>query len=109
MSPETEAFITGGRARVVVQRQLGPPGRLVSRSKSGYRAQFPDHLVIFNAQVSVGGLTVWRGDLDLSLDERRRRTTRERERRSTPSGTKRARLSDSPAVGIEGRRAADLA
>jgi hypothetical protein len=53
----------------VVDRHLGPPGRLVSRSKSGYRMEFPDHLVVWNAQVFVGGETLWRGDLDLSVDE----------------------------------------
>ena len=53
----------------VLRRHLGPEGRLVSRTKSGYRSEFPDHLVIWNAQIHVGTETVYRGDLDLSVDE----------------------------------------
>jgi hypothetical protein len=73
MSPDTDAFIAGKRRMIdpnsVLQRHLGPEGRLISRTRSGYRSEFPDHLVIWNAQVWVGSETVYRGDLDLSVDE----------------------------------------
>jgi hypothetical protein len=53
----------------VVDRILGPPGRLIARSKSGFREEFPNHLAVFNAQIHIKGVTVWSGDLDLSRDE----------------------------------------
>jgi hypothetical protein len=45
------------------------PGRLISGSKSAYRDKYPNHTVIFNANIfcSKGG-KVWWGDLDLDVD-----------------------------------------
>ena len=48
---------------------LGYNGRLLSMSKSGYRNNHPDNLVIFNANVCVGTNNVWYGDLDVTLDK----------------------------------------
>ena len=49
---------------------LGPPGRLISWSKSSYREDNPDHVPVFNANVALSpAFKVWHGDLDLTLDE----------------------------------------
>jgi hypothetical protein len=48
---------------------LGPPGRLVGMSKTGYREQHPDHLAVFNTNVCFAAGKVWWGDVDLTLDE----------------------------------------
>lgn len=49
---------------------LGHRGRMISFSKSGYRARRPANAAIFKARVYVGEECVWYGDLDLTLDER---------------------------------------
>lgn len=44
-------------------------GRMISGSKSGYREKYPDHLVVFNANIVTESRgKVWYGDLDLTLD-----------------------------------------
>lgn len=44
-------------------------GRMISGSKSGYRQRFPDHFVLFNANIVIESRgKVWYGDLDLTLD-----------------------------------------
>lgn len=54
----------------LVRLLLGPAGRMIAGSKSGYRKCFPKNLVVFNARVSLDGQgQVWRGDLDLTRDE----------------------------------------
>lgn len=54
----------------LVRLLLGPTGRMIAGSKSGYRKCFPKNLVVFNARVSLDGQgQVWRGDLDLTRDE----------------------------------------
>lgn len=46
-----------------------PLGRMLSLSKSGYRQRFPDHLVVFNANIfTKSGTKIWHGDLDITLD-----------------------------------------
>jgi hypothetical protein len=53
-----------------VDAALGHPSRLISWSKSGYRRQYPTHLVVFNAGAyTADGVEIWWGDLDLTLDE----------------------------------------
>jgi hypothetical protein len=53
-----------------VEATLGYSSRLISWSKSGYRRQYPTHLVVFNAGVyTADGVEIWWGDLDLTLDE----------------------------------------
>jgi hypothetical protein len=48
---------------------LGPPGRMISSSKSDYRRRHPDHLVAFNGRVlDRAGTRIWQGDLDVSAD-----------------------------------------
>ena len=53
----------------VILATLGPPGRMIGGSKTGYRHEHPDHLPIFNANVCLGAGKVWWGDLDLTVDE----------------------------------------
>ena len=51
---------------------LGHCARLVSGSKSLYRSNHPDHVVIFNANVfTKEDGKIWYGDIDLTLDEQR--------------------------------------
>lgn len=55
---------------VALAATLGPPGRLISWSKSGYSERHPSHVAIFNANVALSpAIKVWHGDLDLTLDE----------------------------------------
>jgi hypothetical protein len=69
--PKAEPPVSSaGRIAATLERLLGPQGRLISRSKSGYLDEtHRSHLVIFNAQISVDGESVYHGDLDLSVDE----------------------------------------
>lgn len=53
---------------------LGASGRMLSGSKSAYRDQYPDHIVVFNANIVIklesGGFDkVWYGDIDITIDE----------------------------------------
>jgi hypothetical protein len=44
-------------------------GRMISGSKSGYKERFPDHEVIFNANIVTKSRgKIWYGDIDLSID-----------------------------------------
>ena len=43
-------------------------GRMIGSSKSIYRYDNPDHLVVFNANLCTGKNKIWHGDLDLTLD-----------------------------------------
>ena len=45
---------------------LGMPGRMISNSKSGYKQNNPDNLVIFNANICTLNFKIWWGDLDLT-------------------------------------------
>jgi len=43
--------------------------RMISGSKSAYHNRYPDHLVIFNANVIIKSIgKIWYGDLDLTFD-----------------------------------------
>jgi hypothetical protein len=53
----------------VAEELLGPVGRMIATSKSRYRERFPDHAAVFNANVCLGSVKVWYGDLDLTNDE----------------------------------------
>lgn len=55
--------------RDAVMATLGPPNRLISTSKSGYRERHPGHVVVFNANACAGTGKLWHGDFDLTLDE----------------------------------------
>lgn len=54
-----------------VTRRLGlHHGRMISGSKSQYRRAHPDNIVVFNAALAdAEGNDLWRGDLDLTVDE----------------------------------------
>lgn len=43
-------------------------GRLISFSKSGYRSRFPNHDIIFNANIFTKSGKEFHGDLDLTVD-----------------------------------------
>ena len=47
-------------------KHLGFPGRMISASKSGYVKNFPDNLVIFNANVCTDEGKIWWGDIDVN-------------------------------------------
>jgi hypothetical protein len=53
----------------VISQTLGFPGRMISGSKSGYHKNYPNNLVIFNANVCTDRNKIWYGDLDLTLDK----------------------------------------
>jgi hypothetical protein len=57
------------QCQAVLAATLGPPGRMITPSKSAYRDSHPDHLVVFNANICLTGAKVWHGDLDLTADE----------------------------------------
>lgn len=43
---------------------------MISQTKSGYRRDHPDHVVIYNAALADDdGVHLWSGDLDLTVDE----------------------------------------
>jgi len=52
-------------------QHLGPMGRMLSLSKSGYRAKHPSNIAIFNANVCTLEGKQWYGDLDLTIDKNR--------------------------------------
>jgi hypothetical protein len=55
-----------------VEAILGPSGRLLSGSKSGYRRRHPDHEVHFNACLfGDDGTQLWFGDIDLTIETAR--------------------------------------
>jgi len=57
------------RHEAAILATVGPPGRMISGSKTGYRDAHLDHLPVFNANVCLGTSKVWWGDLDLTVDE----------------------------------------
>lgn len=52
-----------------LEQTLGHAARMIAFSKSGYCDRHPDHVPVFNANVCLTAGKVWRGDLDLTLDE----------------------------------------
>jgi hypothetical protein len=52
---------------------LGPSGRMIASTKTGYGQAHPGHVAIFNANVCIAGRKVWYGDLDLTREEPRLR------------------------------------
>lgn len=62
--------VHGSHMEAALTATLGPSGRMISWSKSGYTAAHPDHLAVFNANVVLSpAVKVWHGDLDLTVDE----------------------------------------
>jgi hypothetical protein len=54
----------------IADKTLGRPGRMISASKSDYLQRFPEHVVVFNANVCVKGHgKIWFGDLNVTKDE----------------------------------------
>lgn len=52
---------------------LGPCGRMIASTKTGYAQAHPGHVAIFNANVCIAGRKAWYGDLDLTREELRLR------------------------------------
>jgi hypothetical protein len=50
----------------VAKGALGYPGKMISGSKSFYSRTFPDHVVVFNANLFVGKTKIWYGDIDVT-------------------------------------------
>jgi len=51
-------------------KYLGIPGRIVSMSKSGYRREYPDNEVYFNANMlTKSNGKIWFGDLDITVSK----------------------------------------
>ena len=55
-------------AKEVLANQGFNMGRLIAVSKSGYKSQYPNNEVVFNANIVTSEGKVWYGDLDLTLD-----------------------------------------
>lgn len=54
----------------LIRETIGFPGRMISGSKSGYHNKYPNHIVIFNANLCTESEgKIWFGDLDLTLDK----------------------------------------
>ena len=57
-------------ANEAAERILGPAGKMIAASKTGYWRQHPDNLPVFNANLCTRERgKVWFGDLDLTRDE----------------------------------------
>jgi len=52
----------------VAEDFLGLCGRLISSSKSVYVNKFPDHTVVFNANICTANNKIWFGDLNITID-----------------------------------------
>ena len=53
-----------------IMKYLGPAGRMIGGSKSGYRTEHPNNRVFFNACIyDKTPSQVWWGDIDITLDE----------------------------------------
>jgi len=59
------------RETAIAERVLGIRGRMISGSKSGYRKIYPEHVVVFNANLCTGAGKFWYGDIDITLDSPR--------------------------------------
>lgn len=53
----------------MIEKHLGPHGRMISQSKSQYRITYPEHLVVFNANVCILDGKIWFGDIDVNRDK----------------------------------------
>ena len=52
-----------------IEGTLGPAGRMISFSKSGYHKRHAGHVVVFNGNVCLEAGKIWWGDIDITLDE----------------------------------------
>lgn len=48
---------------------IGPSGKMLSSSKSGYRQKNMDNHIIFNAVITQQNQKLWTGDLDLTKED----------------------------------------
>jgi hypothetical protein len=62
-------FLSDGDMYELFSRYGLIPGRMISGSKSLYREKYPDHDVMFNANIIIETKSkVWYGDLDITED-----------------------------------------
>jgi hypothetical protein len=55
--------------REAAAEALGQPGQMIAPSKTEYGRAYPDHVVVFNANLCVvPAIKIWWGDIDLSTD-----------------------------------------
>ena len=52
----------------IILETLGYPGRLVGASKSRYRENKPNNVVVFNSNLCADDGKIWYGDLDITED-----------------------------------------
>ena len=57
------------RAEQALEDTIGPPGRILALSKSGYLETHSGNVVVFNANIAVKGGKISFCDVDLSIDE----------------------------------------
>lgn len=62
--------MTKDRQGQIAKKLIGWPGRMISGSKSGYRQRYPDHTIVFNANLCTDEGKFWFGDLDVTLDDK---------------------------------------
>lgn len=62
----------------IADEVLGPVGRMLSASKSGYYNRYPDNIVVFNANVCTAEGKIWFGDIDCTREVDKLRTLAER-------------------------------
>jgi len=54
----------------IVKAVLGHPGALISPSKSSYRRDYPDNMVVFNSNIATKSAgKIWWGDMDATRSE----------------------------------------
>ena len=53
----------------MIEKHLGPQGRLISQSKSQYRMSYPEHLLVFNDNLCELDGKIWFGDIDVNRDK----------------------------------------
>jgi len=56
------------RIEKILNQDLGPKGRLITGTKTGYCVRRPRNLVVFNANIHTKKGIIWWGDVDITLD-----------------------------------------
>lgn len=55
--------------KTLFNEKLGMEGRMISFSKSFYRNENPNNLVVFNSNIIVDGKKIWWGDIDVTINK----------------------------------------
>ena len=63
-------FLSDGDIYQIFQSNHLMMSRMISGSKSWYYKEFPDNLIVFNANIIIASRgKIWHGDLDVTVDE----------------------------------------